>query len=778
MAELKIRVSAAADPSLKTVFKPLEEAAARAQQAARRSASEGTRAARDQGTAAEKGAAVQAKAADKTAAAHARAAARVERELARLAQAEQRTAARGAEAHARAEQKKTQATMREFDRRLAAAKRAHEAEEREIMRTAAKAQQAAGRQAKAEQHARGSARARDLGAMRDGLRASAAAAGFVGREVAQGLGVDFSIGGTLGRNTELAKRSTLLSLQSRREGSEQQFSAAEVEAQIREAATAGGFSNLSAAEGVGKFAASTGDVGSALRLMRELGPLAQATGTELSDMVQAAGEVSLALGDMKGEEKIKAIADAMRAFTAQGYEGSVEIADMATQAAKLSAAGGGIAGDRGKTLGTLGAILQVARAKGGATSAEEAGTSISGMVNTLRTKARRARFAEAGVEIEDATTGLLRDPSKIIEDSILAADTDTSKFKSMWAAVNGARAVEGFRADYLEARAKAKAGGASDQDARRAGLTAIRSTFDKFSGASLEPEKVAAMMREREGDDDVKAQRFQNRLDELGGKMGERLLPALEKLSPLILQLADAFGRAVAWAAENPGQALTAAIVASIAKARIGDAVGDLIRGAGGGAGRGAPGGGVGPAGAALGVVAAGVGGVLVGKEIAERGFDEADSAEAAMRSRSAEWENTRSAVAMKAATGQPIFAPDAEALLNTKRELEEALRGAEESQGAGRAVGGGLSAALSFVSAGSYGTSAERQGMDAAAAKQADTLRAQLEAVNATMREVLAATRSNRSVVVENMPAGALVDQASRTADFVGGFFGMGGGR
>lgn len=775
MAELKIRVSAAADPSLRTVFKPIEEAAARAQQAAKRSADGHTKAARDTAAAGDRGAAAQAKAADKTAASHARAVAKIERELAKLAAAEQRAAARGAEAHARAEQRKTQMAMREFDRRLQAAKRAHDAEEREIMRTAARAQQAAAKTSAAHAQAQRSSRARDVEAARDGLRKSMQAAGYVGRELAQGLGVDFSIGGATQRNVELERRSSLLSLQSKREGSTEQLTADEVSARIREAATAGGFSNLDAAEGVSQFAAKTGDVGSALRLMKELGPLAQATGTSLDDMVSAAGEVSNALGDMKGEEKIKAIADAMRAFTAQGMEGSVEISDMATQAAKLGAAAGMFGGDRGKTLGTLGAILQVARAKGGATSADEAGTAVSGMVNTLKTKARRGRFAEAGVEIEDPTTGLLKDPQAIIEDSIVAADTDTSKFKSMWANVSGARTVEGFRSSYLEARAKAKEGGASDKEAKRAGLTAIRSTFDTFAGASLSPEKVEAMMAERLQNSDVKAQQFQNRLDEIGARAGEKLLPALERLAPVILQVVDAFAGTVAWAAENPGKAITAAIVTSIARARLAEALEGILSGAAGG--RGGAGGGAGNAvGGALGVVAAGAGGFMAGKAIAEQAGDERDRADAAIRERSAEWENARSAVAMKMKTGQLLSGEDAEALLGAKRGLEDALRGAEESQSAGRAVGGGLSAALSFVSAGSAGTSAERQGLDAAAARQADVLKAQLEAVNATMLSVLAATR-DKGVIVKNMPS-VLVEQVGRTTDFVGGFFGMGGGR
>lgn len=774
MAELKIRVSAAADPSLKTVFKPIEEAAARAQQAAKRSADGHTKAARDTAAAGDRGAAAQAKAADKTAASHARAVAKIEKELAKLAAAEQRAAARGAEAHARAEQRKTQMAMREFDRRLQAAKRAHEAEEREILRTAARAQQAAAKTSAAQAQAQRSSRARDVEAARDGLKKSMQAAGYVGRELAQGLGVDFSIGGATQRNVELERRSSLLSLQSRREGSTEQLTADEVSARIREAATAGGFSNLDAAEGVSRFAAKTGDVGSALRLMRELGPLAQATGTSLTDMVSAAGEVSNALGDMKGEERIKAIGEAMRAFTAQGMEGSVEISDMASQAAKLSAAAGGIAGDRGKTLGTLGALIQVARASGGATSAEEAGTAISGFVNTLRTPARRKRFAEAGVEIEDATTGLLRDPQKIIEDSIVAADTDTAKFKSLFQNVSGARAVEGFRSSYLEARAKAKAGGASDKEAKRAGLTAIRSTFDTFAGASLSPEKVEAMMAERLQNSDVKAQQFQNRLDEIGARAGEKLLPALERLAPVILQVVDAFAGTVAWAAENPGKAITAAIVTSIARARLAEALEGILSSAAGG--RGAGGGAGGAVGGALGVVAAGAGGFMAGKAIAEQAGDDRDQADAAIRERSAEWENARSAVAMKMKTGQLLDGSDAEALLGAKRGLEDALRGAEESQSAGRAVGGGLSAALSFVSAGSAGTSAERQGLDAAAARQSEVLKAQLEAVNATMLQVLAATR-DKNVFVENMP-NVLVEQAGRTADFVGSFFGMGGGR
>ena len=82
------------------------------------------------------------------------------------------------------------------------------------------------------------------------------------------------------------------------------------------------------------------------------------------------------------------------------------------------------------------------------------------------------------------------------------------------------------------------------------------------------------------GTTEGRAQAFQNQLDLIVASLAERVLPAMEELAPKALEVANALGKVVGWAAENPGHAIVAAIVGSIGKAAIGNMVGTALENA------------------------------------------------------------------------------------------------------------------------------------------------------------------------------------------------------
>jgi hypothetical protein len=225
--------------------------------------------------------------------------------------------------------------------------------------------------------------------------------------------------------------------------------------------------------------------------------------------------------------------------------------------AKLAAASGFFEGSSEKNLEKMGALVQLARQGGGASSSTAAATSISAFVNTLRTPARRSEFKAAGVEIE-GKGGMLKDPFEIIKDSLKATGGDTDKMKKLFASVIGDKPVTALATAYK------KAGGGD------AGIAEVDRQLNRFSG-SMSEKQIQSNVDTASGTTASKAQAFQNQLDLIAASLAERVLPALEKLAPKALEIVDALGRVIGWAAENPKSAIAAALVGSIAKAGIGD---------------------------------------------------------------------------------------------------------------------------------------------------------------------------------------------------------------
>lgn len=75
------------------------------------------------------------------------------------------------------------------------------------------------------------------------------------------------------------------------------------------------------------------------------------------------------------------------------------------------------------------------------------------------------------------------------------------------------------------------------------------------------------------------AQAFQNELDKITSAMGTELAPALKELAPVALSAAKGLAAIVNFGAQNPGLAITGAIVASIGKAALGETLGKAVGG-------------------------------------------------------------------------------------------------------------------------------------------------------------------------------------------------------
>lgn len=629
MSEVTILIRAAADPSLRNAFRPLEESVRRARSmvarevqgmeqdrsgSVRRASSAETSAInqlrRDRERANQSILQAQRKLAQDELRVFDQALASKERARQadiRASESATRDAVRRskteADAKIREDQRVHRARLREFDDRLRSSSRARATEEREILRDS----RANDRQSMRDGRRSGNERFQRIREGAYGVRQDMGAIGRAGlgfsRGMLEGAGVDTSIGSVYGRSVELERRATDLSNSGYNQNdprNNQRRDPAELSKLIKESADSNAYGRVETAAGLQAFVAKTGDLQTGLDIMKELGKVAKATGTDMNDMLDAAGDVSNGLGENFAGNRGQTIINTMKGFAGQGKVGAVEIKDLATQMSKLSAASGAFEGKPEEIMATMGGLAQMSRKLGGSATATQAATSVLSMVNTLKTPARMNQFKEFGVDILNEKTGMLRNPEEIILDSIEKAGTDPANLKKMWANTGGARAVEGFATTYRRARGTVLDKGGSDDEANAAGRAAVKEAFASFRKAALNDEEINASFAARMGNTDSRAQLQNNRMEDVAQRIGDKLLPALEKLAPLIERIVDAFGGMVAWAAENPMMAVVAALVASVGKAAITSAVSEALKNAimrstaGGAAGGvpGAPGGG------------------------------------------------------------------------------------------------------------------------------------------------------------------------------------------
>jgi len=315
-----------------------------------------------------------------------------------------------------------------------------------------------------------------------------------------------------------------------------------------------------AIEGLQKFTAKTGDLDSGRKILGDMAALSKATGANMDDVIDAAGDVSNALGDIP--DKGAKIAPIMRALATQGKLGAVEMKDLATQMAKLGAGSTQFKVSKGTKdayggkedaeimIAQMGALTQMARAKGGAASATQAATSIGSFTATFSKSKRRKEFKAAGIDVDNM------DPRAIILAALEKTKGDKEGMGKLFADAGARRAVKGFETVYSQT------GGTHDQK-----MAAVAAEFDKLAKASMGEVEMRDSLANALETSQSKVTNFNNKMKDVGDRVAEKLLPALERLAPAVERGANAFGDFLVWATSNPGKAVGAALAASFAKA-------------------------------------------------------------------------------------------------------------------------------------------------------------------------------------------------------------------
>lgn len=436
----------------------------------------------------------------------------------------------------------------------------------------------------------------NVGRLRGVAGGSVETLGKVGRgavgvagSIARGAGVQTDLGSYIGQSVELETRAGELSAAAYDEQRDKgkRIDPRELVSIARNVGKEAAFDPARVLEGLQSFVGKTGDLATGQAALPGLSKLARATGTSLEDMVGAAGEAAKALGDVgpgkdfeTAADKGKALVNVLRLMAGQGKVGAAELKDMARYGGRLAAASQAFGGDAAQNMGDMGALAQLAIARGGAASAAEAATSVAGFANTLKTPARVKEFKAHGVDVYGKGGGFKSVRDILKESSASAVERGGTEapieFKKMFANVKGAQAADPAFQAYSKAFRDNLSVTKDKTKADQAGKAAIDELFDKFGKAISETEQNESFGRSM-NTSAAKVQLFNNELSKIGGQIAERVLPQLQKLAPYVVSAAEAFAKFVSFAAENPGTAITGAIIASIGKAAIGSAVGTAV---------------------------------------------------------------------------------------------------------------------------------------------------------------------------------------------------------
>jgi len=320
----------------------------------------------------------------------------------------------------------------------------------------------------------------------------------------------------------------------------------------------------------------TGELNTGLSMLPQLAKTALATGSDLTELTQAAGNAFNTLGQDITDPvaKMAALDNVMRTIAAQGAIGAVELKDLAREMAGMAATAAQFAGGTERSIQVMGAMAQVARSKGGAGSAAEAITSLERFASDLVEKS--STLKAMGINVwtpKGQGPKKLRRQEDIMVDILTKTSGDPEKIAKVFG-IYGKRAVGGFGRIYQEAEAK-KPG---------AGAEAVRAEFNRFLDVRTGEKAIQERYQSRLEDPDIKAAEA---LKEFNKQVGTQLLPVITKmipeftkLIPLFTSAAEGVAKFVGWVAENPYKGLGVIISGLVAKDLAAAGIGAMAKAA------------------------------------------------------------------------------------------------------------------------------------------------------------------------------------------------------
>lgn len=386
------------------------------------------------------------------------------------------------------------------------------------------------------------------------------AIGLMG-EALTGAGVDFGLASNIRKNVDLDKTVRKLANVSAQSQGRAVTDAdnQRVTSLIKGTGNSGKIEYGDVAGGLDEFMKVSSDLGTAEKVFAGIADITQATGGDFVLLAKMAGEFNSKLAE--GPEKAGNLMKLVESFAIMSSRGAIELEDTAQYANILAGAAGKIEGSEIDNLLQMGALAQISRAENKGTPAE-ASRSAASLIRDVTKKANLDRLTESGIDIfGDAKHTTLKSPEKLITSILEKTGGDIGKLSELLPNEMSRAAVEALSKTYL-----------------REGSAGIHKRFASYTAAS-DPNILRASAANAKGGDAAKIADVNNKLADAF----MRLLPAVEAMLPAITKAAD-------FLSNNLGTAVTLAIVGSLAKAAIGEAIKSAIFGGGGGGGGGVPG--------------------------------------------------------------------------------------------------------------------------------------------------------------------------------------------
>lgn len=383
-------------------------------------------------------------------------------------------------------------------------------------------------------------------AMRAG-RALFGAARTIGIDLLRGAGVQTDLAGMFQQGVQLESQATTLSNQAYIPGKNERVNPHDIVKQIRQVSNETAMDPTKALEGLQAFVAKTGDLSTGRDVLKDMAVLSRATGANMEDVVDAAGDVANNLGDV--ENKGQVVSGIMRAIAGQGKLGAVEMKDFASQMAKVGAAAGQFGGDKARNIEIFGALAQSSREHGGSATANQAATSVQAFTAAFGKGKRLAALDAFGVKYQNESGGLL-DAQKIITDELVAAGNKKfggmKKFRvnlgEMAGSQQALRAIGGVANTYQQTFESTKG---TEAEKTAAATQAVTKEFNDLIEASMSLEETNESFQNSMNTTEAKVQIFNNKMSETADALRDALMPAIMQLAPKVLEAASAFATAV-----------------------------------------------------------------------------------------------------------------------------------------------------------------------------------------------------------------------------------------
>jgi hypothetical protein len=470
--------------------------------------------------------------------------------------------------------------------RMRTAKKAADAEFREIVRGRKKAEEETERRRAQFTKTVG-------GAGTAAVKSATTIAGRVGSRLAStvtGLGGGFSIEGAVQERLNLERQASLLSVAARTGEHPERIDPKQIVGRAKAASIATGTDATELLSALNAFTAKTGEYKEGEKNLEFFGKVAKSTGASVEDVAKTAGVLRIQNKDLDTASMKNMILSTVM----QSRQGSVEFEDVARIGGKLTRSSSAYSGSQAENQAQLLGLSQIAMRTQG-TDPAAAGTAIANLSGDALKHSEGVeallgrKFLNDKGQIEKGKDGI----GGFLADIVTASGGSLKRMQGAGFGLQSMKLLQAVAPTFNKAEAEALKAGKTKEEARAAGREAVVKdiqsvTATKYDEADLERDFAEVMKSS--------AEQFEGAVRQLKTEVAERLLPplkdlvpVLQRITPVLVQFLEGVTKIASWAANNPFESFAALVtgffIKELAAAQIGNTIKSIITGAGGAGG-------------------------------------------------------------------------------------------------------------------------------------------------------------------------------------------------